>query len=333
VARVKAVVTTTASGATPVVAERPDPVPGSGEVLVRVRAAGVNNADLMQAQGFYPAPPGSPPDILGLEFSGDVVANGPGAARFRPGDRVMAVVGGGAQATRVVVHERLLMPVPEPMSWPEAGGFPEVFTTAHDALFTQGRLAPGARVLIHGAAGGVGAAAVQLAASVGASVVATVRSPSRRPDVEELASGVTAADPADFIADPAAFAADNGGPFDLVLELVGAANLPADLAALNTAGCIVVIGLGGGAEAQVDLRRLMMCRGRIMSSTLRSRPLEQKADAARRVEAQVLPLVTQGRVRVPLAATYRIDEADKAYARFAEGNKLGKVVLTMEADS
>jgi NADPH:quinone reductase-like Zn-dependent oxidoreductase len=243
----------------------------------------------------------------------------------------MAVVGGGAQATRVVVHERLAMPIPERMSWPEAGGFPEVFTTAHDALFTQGRLAPGARVLIHGAAGGVGTAAVQLAASVRARIVATVRSPSLRPDVERLAPGVTAADPADFTADPGAFSAD--GLFDLVLELVGAANLPADLAALNTGGSIVVIGVGAGTEAHVDLRRLMTTRGRIMASTLRSRPLEQKADAAHRVEAQVLPLVTQGLVRVPVAATFGIDEVDKAYARFAEGNKLGKVVLTMEGDS
>jgi NADPH2:quinone reductase len=321
-AQVKAVVTTGAHGAIPVVAGRPDPVPGRGEVLIRVRAAGVNNADLMQARGFYPAPPGSPPDILGLELAGEVVTNGPDASRFQPGDRVMAVVGGGAQAELAAVHERLAMPVPDEMPWREAGGFPEAFTTAHDALFTQGELSPGARVCIHGAAGGVGTAAVQLAAAVHARIVATVRNPHHRPEVEQLASGVTAMDPADFGA---------AGPFDVILELIGAPNLPADLAALDIGGRILVIGMGGGADAQVDLRKLMTSRGRIQASTLRSRPLEQKADAARRVEAQVLPLVAQGGIKVPIAATYPLEEAPAAYARFAEGGKLGKIVLTMGA--
>ena len=303
--------------------ERPDPVPGTGEILVRVHAAGVNNADIMQAQGFYPAPPGSPPDILGLELAGEVVANGPGATRFQPGDRVMAVVGGGAQATLAVVHERLALPIPVDMSWPEAGGFPEAFTTAHDALFTQGELRPGARVCVHGAAGGVGSAGVQLAGTVNAQIVATVRNPAHRVEVEGLAPGVTAVDPASFLAGAS-------GPFDLILELIGAPNMAADLASLDAFGRIVVIGIGAGATAQVDLRRLMMVRGRIMASTLRSRPLEQKADAARRVESQVLPLVGSGQLRVPVGATYPIEQVAEAYARFVQGGKLGKVVLVME---
>jgi NADPH2:quinone reductase len=315
-----AVVTTGANDGVPVVAERPDPTPGHGEILIRVRAAGVNNADLMQARGGYPAPPGSPPDILGLELAGEVLAVGPGASRFQPGDRVMAVVGGGAQATLAVVHERLAMPVPDTMAWPEAGGFPEAFTTAHDALFTQGELGPGARVCVHGAAGGVGSAAIQLAVAVNARVVATVRNPDLRDAVARLAPGVEVVDPAGF---------GDVGPFDVVLEQIGAANLPADIAALNTGGRILVIGIGGGSDAQVDLRRLMMARGRILSSTLRSRPLEQKADAARRVEAQVLPLVSRGIVRVPVAATYPLADAPAAYAHFAAGGKLGKVILVM----
>ncbi len=256
--------------------------PAGARFSIGVRAAGVNNADLMQAQGFYPAPPGSPPDILGLELAGEVLATGPDATRFQPGDRVMAVVGGGAQATRATVHERQLMPVPSSVPWPEAGGFPEAFTTAHDALFTQGELGPGARVCIHGAAGGVGSAGVQLAAAVHARVVATVRNPAQRAEVAQLGAGVTAIDPANFVA---------AGPYDIILELIGAPNIPADLEALATGGRILVIGVGGGAAAQVDLYRLMRVRGRILSSTLRSRPLEQKADAARRVEAQVLPLL------------------------------------------
>ncbi len=182
----RAVVTAGATDAVPVVADGPDPdpIPGVGEVLVRVRAAGLNNADLMQVRGGYPAPPGSPPDIPGLELAGEVVATGPNATRFQVGDRVMAVVGGGGQAELVVVHERAAMPVPDQMSWEEAGGFPEAFTTAHDALFTQAGLGPGERVCIHGAAGGVGSAGVQLASAVGAQVVATVRRESLRAAVE-----------------------------------------------------------------------------------------------------------------------------------------------------
>src|SRR3954465_2595620 len=153
-----------------VVAEHPDPEPGAGEVLVRVRAAGLNGADMLQRKGGYPAPPGSPPDIPGLELAGEVAALGPGASRFAEGDRVMGIVGGGGQAELAVVHERQLMPVPENLGWPEAGGVPEVFTTAHDALFTQAGLKPGERLLIHGAAGGVGTAAVQLGRAAGAHV-------------------------------------------------------------------------------------------------------------------------------------------------------------------
>ena len=142
-----------------VVAEHPDPEPGAGEVLVRVHAAGLNGADIHQRAGHYPAPPGSPPDIPGLELAGEVVARGPGAERFAEGDRVMAIVGGGGQAELATVHERQLMPVPDGLSWTEAGRLPEVFTTAHDALFTQAGLRAGERLLVHGAAGGVGTAA------------------------------------------------------------------------------------------------------------------------------------------------------------------------------
>src|SRR3954454_13740719 len=158
-----------------VVEEHPDPSPGSGEVLVRVHAAGLNGADILQRKGAYPAPSGSPPDIPGLELAGEVVARGTDAERFAEGDRVMAVVGGGGQAELALVHERAAMPVPGALDWPQAGGFPEVFTTAHDAIFTQARLEPGDRLLVHGGAGGVGTAAIQLARASGARVTATVR--------------------------------------------------------------------------------------------------------------------------------------------------------------
>ncbi|HEY2428609.1 MAG TPA: zinc-binding dehydrogenase [Acidimicrobiales bacterium] len=305
----------------PAVEDRPDPVPGRGEVLVRVRAAGINNADLLQVRGGYPAPPGAPPDIPGLEFAGEVVDRGPDAERFSPGDRVMAVVGGGGQADLAVVHERAAMPVPEGLRWEEAGGFPEVFTTAHDALFTTAALEPGERVCVHGAAGGVGVAAVQLAAAAGARVVATVRRAELRPDVEALGEGVDAVDPVGFGAH---------GPFAVILELVGAPNLPDDLASLATGGRIVVIGIGAGTAAEVNLFALMAARGQIHGTMLRTRPLEGKADAARRVERHVLPLVERGRVHVPVAATFPLEDAAAAYARFEAGAKFGKIVLTMD---
>jgi NADPH2:quinone reductase len=297
--------------------EHPDPTPGKGELLVRVRAAGLNGADIHQLRGAYPAPPGSPADIPGLEIAGEVVEVGPDATRFRPGDRVMALVGGGGQAELAVVHERIAMPVPEAVPWVQAGGFPEVFTTAHDALFTQCGLTLGERVLVHGAAGGVGTAAVQLAAVAGALVVASVRNPEHHRAVAELG-----AEQVLFPADVA-----GSGPFDVILELVGAPNLAVNLELLATCGRLSIIGAGAGSAAELDLRLLMMHRARLMGSMLRSRPLEQKAEAARRVEAAVLPALARGRVRVPVTATYPLEQVESAYERFAAGGKLGKVVL------
>lgn len=296
--------------------EHPDPEPGTGEVLVRVRAAGLNGADRLQVAGLYPPPPGAPVDIPGLELAGEVLALGPGANRFAVGDRVMAVVAGGGQAQRAVVNERHLLPIPDGIGWVEAGGFAEVFTTAHDALFTQAHLSLGERVCVHGAAGGVGTAGVQLAVAAGASVVATVRNPERHDDVASL--GATVVDPDDFAAH---------GPFDVVLELVGAPNLPADVAALATGGRIAVIGVGAGAKAEVNLLALMGARGSICGSTLRARSLEDKADAARRVERHVLGLLADRTVQVPIAATYAMTDAAAAYERFAAGNKFGKIIL------
>jgi NADPH:quinone reductase len=299
-----------------VVEERPDPDPGAGEILVRVRAAGLNGADMLQRRGAYPAPPGSPQDVPGLELAGEVAAAGPGAARFRDGERVMAIVGGGGQAELAVVHERAAMPVPAGLDWPQAGGLPEVFTTAHDALFSQAELRPGERLLVHGAAGGVGTAAVQLGRAAGARVTGTVRREELRPEVERLGAGAIA---------PEGF--ERQGPFDVVLELVGAPNLAGDLDALAPGGRIVVIGVGAGAMAELNLLALMGKRGRIHGSTLRARPLEEKAIAMRLVEREVLPLFEDGALTVPVAATYPLDEVEQAYERFGAGGKLGKVVL------
>lgn len=301
-----------------VIEEHPDPAQGAGEVLVRVRAAGLNGADMMQRRGLYPAPPGSPQDIPGLELAGEVVALGPGATRFAEGERVMAVVGGGAQAELAVVHERQLMPVPAALDWTAAGGVPEVFTTAHDAIFVQAGLRPGERLLVHGGAGGVGVAAIQLGRAAGARVTATVRREESREPLAAL--GAEAIAPEDFA---------GHGPFEVILELVGAPNMPENLSALATGGRIVVIGVSAGVKTELNLLALMAARARIHGSTLRSRPLEEKAITARLLEREVLPLFDIGALRVPIAATFPLEETAAAYERFAEGGKLGKIVLTL----
>jgi NADPH2:quinone reductase len=297
--------------------ERPDPEPGDCELVVAVAAAGVNGADLVQRRGHYPAPPGWPQDVPGMELAGTVAAVGRRATRFTVGDRVMGLVGGGAQATMAVVDETAAMPVPPGTGWPEAGGFPEVFTTAHDALFTQGGLAIGERVLVTGAAGGVGVAGVQLAAAAGATVVASVRDPERRGAVAALGAAEVV-DTADV---------GTHGPYDVVLELVGAPSLPAVLGALALGGRVVVIGVGGGARVEVDLYRLMASRARLCGSTLRSRSREAKAAVVSAVETHVLPLLADGRIRVPVCDTFPMAEGTAAYERFERGSKLGKVVL------
>ena len=301
-----------------VIEEHPDPVPGSGEALVAVRAAGLNGADMLQRRGLYPAPPGSPQDIPGMELAGEVAALGAGAQRFARGDRVMAIVGGGAQAELVTVHERQLMPVPAALDWPAAGGLPEVFTTAHDALFTQAQLRCGERLLVHGGAGGVGTAAIQLARAIGARATATVRDEGLRGQVAEL--GATAIAPEGFV---------EHGPFDVILELVGAPNMADNLTALATGGRIAVIGVSAGAKSELNLLALMGKRARIHGSTLRARPLEDKALAARLIEHEVLPLFDTGALRVPIAQTFPLADAAQAYERFAAGGKLGKIVLTV----
>jgi putative PIG3 family NAD(P)H quinone oxidoreductase len=299
-----------------VIEEHPDPVAGAGEVLIRVRAAGLNGADMHQRLGRYPAPPGSPPDIPGLELAGEVAAVGPGALRFEVGERVMGIVGGGGQAELATVNERQLMPIPDALNWAQAGGVPEVFTTAHDALFTQAGLKTGERLLVQGGAGGVGTAAIQLGRTAGARVTATVRNSALHGEVEKLGARVI---------EPEGFGEQ--GPFDVILELVGAPNLPENLNALATLGRIVVIGIGAGAKVELNLGVLMGKRARILGSTLRSRPLEEKALTARAVERSVLPLFESGALRVPVAATYPLERAGEAYERFSAGGKFGKIVL------
>ena len=297
--------------------EHEDPVQGDTELLVKVRSAGLNSADLMQRAGFYPAPPGWPQDIPGMEFAGEVAAVGRQVTLFAPGDRVMAVVGGGAQASMARVDEQHALAVPDSLPWPEAGGFPEVFSTAYDALFTQADLRMGERVLVTGAAGGVGTAGVQLAAEAGATVVATVRDPARRDEVAALGAHVVVAPGEE----------STSGPYDVVLELVGQASLTGVVPHLATGSRVVVIGVGSGGRMEIDLMQLMTKRARIGGSTLRARSAHEKAEVAARMSRHVLPSLASGRLQVPVCATYSMADAEVAYERFGAGAKFGKVVL------
>lgn len=229
----------------------------------------------------------------------------------------MALVGGGGQAELALVPDDSAMTVPEGLPWPAAGGFPEVFGTAFDALFSQAGLSVGERLLVTGAAGGVGTAAVQLAAVAGAEVVASVRSEDMRGRLLELGAH-QAVDPQ---------AALDRGPFDVALELVGGPSLPGVFRSMGTGGRIVVIGIGAGRSSELDLGLLMARRLRVLGSTLRARSLAEKAAVARRLEHQVLPLLATGRLRVPVMETFGMEQAAEAYGRHARGGKLGKLVL------
>ncbi|MHB1987192.1 MAG: zinc-binding dehydrogenase [Acidimicrobiales bacterium] len=301
--------------------ERPDPVPVATHLLVRVEAAGLNGADMSQKAGRYPAPPGSPPDIPGLECAGTVIAVGPGVSRHQVGDRVMAIVGGGGQGELCLVEDEVAITVPEALSWPEAGGFPEVFTTAHDALITQCALAPGERLLVTGAAGGVGLAAVQLGKWRGASVVASVRRPELREAVMSFGAETVVA-PGDE---------GSAGPYDVVIELVSASFLGAHLESLSIGGRIVLIGVGGpGRTPELNVGQLMSRRAAVRGSTLRSRSTAEKAETRRGLERDVYEGLANRAIRVPVHTTFSFAEVQAAYEAFAAGGKLGKIVLLPE---
>jgi NADPH2:quinone reductase len=275
--------------------DRPDPVPATGEILIRVRAAGINGADLHQRAGRYPPPPGVT-DVPGLECAGETA----------DGERVMALLPGGGHAELAVVHHTHVLRVPDGMSWEEAGGFVEVFATAHDALFTQAHLRDGERLLVNGAAGGVGIAAVQLGRAAGAQVTASVR--HHHEELRALGAST-----------------EVDGHFDVILELVGGDNLATNVERLAPQGRIAVIGTGAGARAEVDFGLLMRKRGRIHGSTLRARSVEEKEDVVRRLEGAM-----RGHAfHVPVEATFPLDRAQDAYERFAAGGKFGKIVVSV----
>jgi NADPH2:quinone reductase len=306
--------------------ERPDPVPSGDDVLVAVRYAALNAADVAQREGRYPAPPGSPPDIPGIETAGVVIAVGPTAQRFRPGDRVFGIVGGGGLADRVLAHESHVAPVPANLDDQGAAAVPEVFITAHDAIITLGALRLSELLVVNGANGGVGTAAVQIGAAAGARVLATVRSADLLGQIADL--GAEAIAPEGLVDR----ALELGGA-DVILELVGALNLERDLDALGVKGRIVIVGTGAGDEAPLSLRRLMFKRGKLIGTVLRARPLEEKASAVQAFAREVVPHLASGLI-VPLVdSVFPAKDATAAFDRMGEPGKLGKVLLDFGASS
>jgi NADPH2:quinone reductase len=310
--------------------ELPDPRPSRGEVLVRVRAAGVNRADLLQRRGLYPPPPGVREEVPGLELAGEVVAVGEGVTAVKPGERVMAIAAGDAQAELAVVHERMLVRVPERLSMDEAGGTMEAFLTSHDALFTLGGLRLGWPVLIHAVGSGVATAALQLVKADGATAIGTSRTAEKLERARSLGLDhaiLVGKDGPSFADEVRRLTGGEGVP--LVLDFVGGAYTAENVASLATGGRVVVIGTMAGPKAQLDLGTLMRKRGELVGTVLRPRAIEEKIRATRSLVKDVLPLLASGRVAPIVDAVYPLDRAREAHERMERNESFGKVILSL----
>lgn len=307
------------------IVERPDPAPKGRQVLVAVRVSALNPADLLQRAGKYPAPPGSPADVPGLEVAGIVTAVGPDVERWAVGDRVFGLIGGGGLSTHVLVEERSLAAVPDRLDEYGAAAVPEVFVTAHDALRSQAGLQRGETLLIHGASGGVGSAAVQLGLAMGARVLGAARSEDGRDFVQEL--GAEPVDDEGFV--DAVLAATEGHGADVILELVGTPHFPDNLVAVAERGRIMVVGIVGGTDVRFSLLQLMQRRARIEGTVLRARDLDEKAAAVAAFEREVVPLLADGTIVPVIDRTFPMDEVNAAFDHLAGPGKRGKVLLDL----
>jgi NADPH:quinone reductase len=307
------------------------PSPVADRVRVRVHAAGLNRADILQRRGNYPAPLGYSQNIPGLEFAGEVEAIGDAVTAWKTGDHVFGLTAGGAQAELVVVPESNLARVPAELDWVQAGAMPETFITAHDALFTQAGLKMGECVLIHAAASGVGTAAIQLAHAAGAIVYGTSRTGQKLERLHELNLGLDAAvavgdAPANFVQAVHEWTAGTG--VDVVLDLVGGDYFPANLDGLASRGRIVCVGTMGGAKSEINMGLLLRKRAVIIGTMLRGRSIEEKAEATRLFASAVLPLVSRGLIRPMIDRVYPVNEIREAHERMESNAGIGKIVLT-----
>ncbi len=311
------------------VREVPTPEPKGDQVRVRVRAAGLNRADLMQARGMYPAPPGAPADIPGLEYAGEVDALGPDAVGpLRVGDRVFGIVAGGGQAEYVLTPERMAVPIPPGLDFVQAAAIPEAFITAHDAIRTQGELEPGGTVLIHAVGSGVGTAAVQVAHAMGCTVFGTSRTSEKLQKARALGLDHPI-DPAEGDFARVVRERTDGRGVDVVIDFLGAPALAANLAALAIRGRLVVVGLLGGASTTLDLNIVLRKRLTIIGTTLRARPIEEKLAATRRFAEQVVPWLTRGVVRPVIDGVFDLDQYREAQVRLESNQVFGKVILRL----
>jgi putative PIG3 family NAD(P)H quinone oxidoreductase len=309
------------------VGEVPDPEPGSGEVVLAVAAAGLNRADLLQRQGFYPPPPGAS-DMLGMECSGTVAAVGAGVTGWSVGDRACALLSGGGYAERVAVPAGQLMPVPDGVDLVTAAALPEVACTVWSNVFMAAGLRPGESLLVHGGAGGIGTFAIQLAHQLGSRVLTTAGTPEKCEACAALGADVVVDyREQDFVAAVREYTGGDG--VDVVLDNMGAAYLDRNLDALATEGRLVIIGLQGGTRAELDINKLLRKRGAIIATTLRARPVEEKSAICASVVEHVWPLVGDGRVRPVVHGALPLEEVAAAHALMESGEHSGKILLRL----
>ena len=326
--RMRAVIITAPGGPEVLeVRDAPRPEPVGEQVLVRVRSTALNRADVMQRQGRYPAPPGAPSDIPGIEFAGEVAALGPAAREYRPGDRVYGIVGGGAHAEYVVAHERAIARIPDNLEWRDAGAVPEAFITAHDALVTQAGVRPGELVLIHAVGSGVGLAAVQVTRALGAIPFGTARTEDKVTKARGLGlgGGVALHDLGALGGRVAEWSAGRG--VDVVLDLVGGDYTGASVVTLAPKGRLILIGTMAGAQSALDLGRVLRNRLTIRGTVLRSRPLEERILATRAFAAEVNPMLAAGTVRPIIDGVFPLDRIREAHERMESNQSFGKIVL------
>jgi putative PIG3 family NAD(P)H quinone oxidoreductase len=308
----------------------PEPEPGTEQVLVRVRASALNRADLLQRRGKYPAPPGSPQEIPGIEFAGEVAALGPKAREWTVGQRVFGITGGGAHAEFLVAHERAVAEIPASLGWEQAAAIPEAFITAHDALWVRAGLRPAESVLIHAVGSGVGLAAVQLVRALGAIPYGTSRTAEKlaRACGSGLEAGVAFENP-DALADTAREWTGGRG-FDVVLDLVGGPYVAASVRVLSAKGRLLLVGTTGGSRAEIDLGQVLGKRLSIHGTVLRARPLEEKIEATRRFAAEVSPLFDRGVLRPNVDALFSLADIASAHTLLESNETFGKVVITVD---
>lgn len=306
----------------------PDPAIGPDEVLVRVRAAALNRADLLQRRGLYPAPPDAPADIPGLEFSGEIEACGSLVATLQPSDRVMGIVGGGAQAEKVRIHERLCLRIPPGMSFEAAAAVPEAFLTAYDALFARGGLGPGESVLLHAAGSGVGTAAAAIATVAGARVIALSRSADKRSRLEGMGLHRVLDPSGGNVAEAIRLAAGGQG-VGLVVDFLGASSWALNLDVLAVRGRLVLVGTMSGGKVEADLGTLMRKRLTVVGTVLRARPIEEKIELVQSFSRTMLPLLAAGRLRPEVDRVVPLEDAASAHTAMERNENFGKIVLSV----